>query len=521
MPRVAGLLSLPYHTQSVSFTPIRRGALRERGALRPNQIERMLCVTDRLCATDRFSELLCAERSAKPAKTGGGKRPRRPISINLLDLEEVVQTGDLLLFSSRHAASNITKLFTNSSWDHVGIVVRPCRGFTFVVEWAGGIFASPIVERLSDYYRAQGRMICVRRLSPGQCGRRALQHNVETFIERAMAEGLGTGSPSMSEIANAVLAQLGRPAATSVSLQTDAHAEARQGLFCSKLIAATYKNAGLLSNERASADFLPKHFSSSYNGFLNLQRGAYLSDEIAISFEAPFEAPHTSLLNSAYSLAASTLSRASGSSTLRRQRAAALIGSTYRAVLARRKLGRQRDRRQDRPRVVTLCLGFLFGKCATFDDSKKQLALARRLRRRASSVLRPLAGEPESSPANKGVLALTMREPAREPVVSGFRMWDLSKDAEAVNGDEVASPGLRHLRRSASSSALTMARSGQMVRRSGSSSTLDRNAGSLEDLRSPHAAVQFPANASFTRKLSGDGLGTATLGLLSSWEYKV
>ena len=485
------------------FTPPSNGR-----TARGPQIERMLCVTDRLCATDRlFSELLCAERSAKPAKAGGGKRPRRPLSINLLDLEEVVQTGDLLLFSSRHAASNITKFFTNSSWDHVGIVVRPCRGFTFVVEWAGGIFASPIVERLNDYYRAQGRMICIRRLSPGQCGRRALQHNVETFIERAMAEGLGTGSPSMSEIANAVLAQLGRQAATSVSLQTDAHAEARQGLFCSKLIAATYKNAGLLSNERASADFLPKHFCSTYNGFLNLQRGAYLSDEIAINFESPFEAPHTALINSAYSLAASTLSRASGSSTLRRQRAAALIGSTYRAVLARRKLARQRDRREDRPRVVTLCLGFLFGKCATFDDSKKQMARARRLRRRASSVLRPLAGEPESSPANKGVLALTMREPAHEPAVSGFRMWGLSEDAEAVNGDEVASPGLR---RSASSSALTRARSGQTVRRSGSSTTLDRNAGSLADLRSPYGAA--------TRKLSGDGLG-----LLPSWdrEYKV
>ena len=463
-----------------------------------------------LCATDRFNELLCAERSAKPGKTGGGKRPRRPVSIHLLDLQEVVQTGDLLLFSSRHAASNLTKFFTNSSWDHVGIVVRPCRGFTFVVEWAGGIFASPMVERLNDYYGAQGRMIAIRRLSPGQCGRRALQHNVETFIERAMAEGLGMGSPSMREISNAILAQLGlggRQAA--ISLQTDAHAEARQGLFCSKLIAATYKNAGLLSKDRASADFLPKHFSSSYNGFLNLQRGAYLSDEIALSFEAPFEAPHTSLLNSAYSLAASTLSRASGSTTLQRQRAAALIGSTYRAVLARRKLARQRDPREKRPRVVALCLGFLFGNCATSDDSRKQLALSRRLRRRASSGLRPLAGSPEASPAaKKGVLALTMRapEPGRETAFSGFRKWDLSKDAEAVHGSEVVSPGQWNLRRSASSNALTTARSGQMVRRSGSSTTLDRNAGSLEDLRSPHVAVQFPTYG-FTRKLSGDGVG--------------
>ena len=91
-----------------------------------------------------------------------------------------------------------------------------------------------------------------------------------------------------------------------------------------------------------------QHFSSSYNIFLDLQRGAYLSDEIPISFEAPIEAPRPSLLSSAYSRAAFTLSRGSGSSTLRRQRAAALIGNAYRAVLARRKLARQRDPHQSR-----------------------------------------------------------------------------------------------------------------------------------------------------------------------------
>ena len=42
-------------------------------------------------------------------------------------------------------------------------------------------------------------------------------------------------------------------------------------------------------SERASAEFLPKHFSSPYNAFLDLQRGAALGEEIAISFEAPPE----------------------------------------------------------------------------------------------------------------------------------------------------------------------------------------------------------------------------------------
>ena len=222
----------------------------------------MLCAADRL--VDRYG---CAERSTKLST----KRSRRPLSIHLLELQDVVQTGDLLLFSSRHAASNLTKCFTASAWDHVGLVVRPCHGFTFVVEWAGpgGIFASPLVERLTDYYGSQGRLIAIRRLSLGKAGPRALQHSIdpralqhsiETFVERAMAEGLGMGSPSSREIVHAVLAQLGlgRGWQETLSHQVDAHTEARQGLFCSKFVAATYKNAGLLSKHRASAEFLPK-----------------------------------------------------------------------------------------------------------------------------------------------------------------------------------------------------------------------------------------------------------------------
>ena len=39
-------------------------------------------------------------------------------------LEQSVQTGDLILFSSKHAASHVTKCFTASTWDHCGLVVK-------------------------------------------------------------------------------------------------------------------------------------------------------------------------------------------------------------------------------------------------------------------------------------------------------------------------------------------------------------------------------------------------------------
>ena len=57
-------------------------------------------------------------------------------------------------------------------------------------------------------------------------------------------------------------------------------------MFCSKLIAVIFKDIGLLAPHRVSADFLPKHFSAAYDGYLDLQRGAILGPELPINFDS-------------------------------------------------------------------------------------------------------------------------------------------------------------------------------------------------------------------------------------------
>jgi len=57
-------------------------------------------------------------------------------------------------------------------------------------------------------------------------------------------------------------------------------------IFCSKLIAVVYKHAGLIAPSRASSDFLPKHFSQAYDGYIDLQGGALLGPELPIDFES-------------------------------------------------------------------------------------------------------------------------------------------------------------------------------------------------------------------------------------------
>ena len=57
-----------------------------------------------------------------------------------------------------------------------------------------------------------------------------------------------------------------------------------ESMFCSKLIAAIFKECGLLAPHRVSSDFLPKHFSAPFDGYLDLQNGALLGPELPINF---------------------------------------------------------------------------------------------------------------------------------------------------------------------------------------------------------------------------------------------
>ena len=198
-------------------------------------------------------------------------------------LEQSVQTGDLILFSSKHAASHVTKCFTASTWDHCGLVVKLSPKHVFILEYAGGVYLYPLFTRLYSYYAIQGREICIRRLkTPGP--RIEMQAQVEGFVKSV----LGDSPPSIEEMVMAVLKQ-GPALNTFLSKLRGNSSEVEDdlsSLFCSKLVAAVYKHVGLIRRDRAAGDFLPKHFSQEFDGYIDLQGGASLSNEVPISFDA-------------------------------------------------------------------------------------------------------------------------------------------------------------------------------------------------------------------------------------------
>jgi hypothetical protein len=80
-----------------------------------------------------------------PSKPAVEPMPKMP-PLWVRDLPFSCHTGDIVLFSSKHSTSNITKFFTNSSWDHIGVIVVPKPGRAYLVEWGGGLFASELVR---------------------------------------------------------------------------------------------------------------------------------------------------------------------------------------------------------------------------------------------------------------------------------------------------------------------------------------------------------------------------------------
>lgn len=197
-------------------------------------------------------------------------------------LEESCQTGDLVLFSSRHAASQMTKCFTGSAWDHCGLVVKLSPKHVLILEYAGGVYLYPLFTRLYSYYAIQGREIVIRRLKTKE-PRSEMQQQVESFVKSV----LGQKPPSVEEMVMAVLKQ--GPALNAFLSHLRGSKEIEDdlsSLFCSKLVAAVYKHVGLIGPDRTLGDFLPKHFSSQYDSYVDMQNGAKLGPEITISFDA-------------------------------------------------------------------------------------------------------------------------------------------------------------------------------------------------------------------------------------------
>lgn len=200
----------------------------------------------------------------------------------IYDLEKKVRTGDIVLFNSKHSTSNITKFFTKAKWDHIGIVVRPAANQTFLLEWGGGLFVCPFVERMVEYHETDARLITVRQLQLGK-HRSAVEDKMEAFVDMLLRNGLGQNAGIKFGEVYRAWQVMGTKTMGAAGKGDQPVEDDLENLFCSKTVAVCYKSVGLIAANRDASLFLPKHFVD--DAFLDLQGGASLGPELDVSFE--------------------------------------------------------------------------------------------------------------------------------------------------------------------------------------------------------------------------------------------
>ena len=168
-----------------------------------------------------------------------------------------------------------------AGFDHIGMVIKPSPTQLFLLEWGGGLFVCPLVERLTEYYQDNGRLITLRQLHlADSTDRNRIENKIEDFVDMLLRKGLGMNdSIPFGQVLQAAKKQ------NTAKDHGKVVVDDLNQLFCSKTVAVCYKSAGVIAASRDAAMFLPTHFSAECESFLELQRGASLGPEIDISFE--------------------------------------------------------------------------------------------------------------------------------------------------------------------------------------------------------------------------------------------
>ena len=173
--------------------------------------------------------------------------------------------------------------------------------------------------------------------------RRIVDERIEQFVDMLFREQMGRNHViPLEKVLFAAIGQLS--SATSYAKDKEVVVDDLERLFCSKTVAVAYKAAGLLAPNRVGDKFLPKHFSSGYDAFLDLQGGAHLGPPTHVTFESRrmHDAVSFLLAHPLLEMLADPLGTGA-----REGKAALLVQKFVRRLAARRELRRRKERGDD------------------------------------------------------------------------------------------------------------------------------------------------------------------------------
>jgi hypothetical protein len=213
-----------------------------------------------------------------------------------MDLDEMLNladTGDIVLFNNPMAATYLIKWTTDSKWDHVGMILKYSENpaETILVESAGcGVFICYARDRLIQVLDDPSpSVIGWRRLVP----RKLLDAPWKKRMHREAEKLIDT--PYEQNFSDFVKAWIGEDATSKWILshlggtlkEGATKGEDLNSLFCSELCAHMLKFGNLMDPKfvRDANAYAPRDFASQTNAHLNLKYPFELEQEIQVLYK--------------------------------------------------------------------------------------------------------------------------------------------------------------------------------------------------------------------------------------------
>ncbi len=222
--------------------------------------------SDQNSRTERTSSGALRPSDTWKVEHGKGLESRQLQQITWREYGRTAKTGDILLFKTKGKTPALIRFGTGSEYDHVGLVVKIRGQPVGLLESLGeGVNVASLLDfKYNGWWKTYSAIVARRLhadLSPEQ------QRGFETFITTVVGRKYGFWNPAALYRKKSLL---------SVD-------DPDRSFFCSELVAAAFKQVGLLRQNQASCTYFPGSFSE-YSG-MQLLQGAFFGKEVEVIFD--------------------------------------------------------------------------------------------------------------------------------------------------------------------------------------------------------------------------------------------
>eukprot|EP00929_Paragymnodinium_shiwhaense_P046704 TRINITY_DN23769_c0_g1_i1.p1 TRINITY_DN23769_c0_g1~~TRINITY_DN23769_c0_g1_i1.p1 ORF type:complete len:492 (+),score=92.53 TRINITY_DN23769_c0_g1_i1:132-1607(+) len=217
-----------------------------------------------------------------PVAVTPGNFWRYPFMLESTFLQQA-ESGDLLLFRGKEARHARLRTITRSQYDHVALMLRTAENSLMIFEATGSEGVSSVSWKM---FRDRHWENCYSQLTYRKVFFRRDQKQL-TVLQNFILDALGTEYeltlPKLFQRRHS--REFDADGNEITPSEQAVEQEDAKGFFCSELVAACLKRCGVLSGDRAAAQYWPGSFGQQSRGALPLHEEVYIGEEQTLIYD--------------------------------------------------------------------------------------------------------------------------------------------------------------------------------------------------------------------------------------------